>query len=99
MRPWSGAPASSNWVDPNPIAGSFGEIRDFSFKDWLRNLWYPFTVCASGVSVYVADNTAMLFPFFYLLLRGQDQQVSLQVFNIFLELIVIGGFRRCRSWI
>lgn len=56
-------------------------------------MWYPFTVCISDVSVYVAANLAFLFLFYYLL-TGGDQKVSLQIVNVFLEFITVGSFLR-----
>ena len=72
-------------LDKNPIKGKFSEIKNFSFKMYLRNLWYPFTVAISDVTVFISINLSFLVLFYFLLLGG-NQVESLQVTNVYIEI-------------
>ena len=72
--------------DPNPLPGSFSLCFRFSFKDYIKNLWYPFTVAISDVTVFISINFSFL-TLFYFLLKGKQQEDALQVTNVYIELL------------
>lgn len=72
-------------LDKNPIKGKFSQIKNYSLKMYLRNLWYPFTVAISDVTVFISINLSFLVLFYFLLLGG-NQVESLQVTNVYIEI-------------
>jgi hypothetical protein len=66
-------------------------IFDYSFMDYIKNLWYPFTVAISDVTVFIAINVAFIILFFFLL-AGGNQEDSLQITNVYFELLGLSKF-------
>ena len=65
-------------------------LKNISLKNIISNLWYPFTVALSDVTVFIAINLSFLSLYFFLLFgenqNDSKQKENLQIANVYLEL-------------